>query len=35
MKVLNVLKKYFDIVIFTAACKSYADAILEKLDPKK
>ena len=32
---LEFSSKYFDIVIFTASCKEYADVVLDYLDPKK
>ena len=34
MDFLNEMKKYFDLAIFTAAVKEYADTILEYIDPK-
>ena len=32
---LNDIKKYFDLGIFTAARKTYADTIIDYIDPKK
>jgi TFIIF-interacting CTD phosphatase-like protein len=29
------MNKYFEIVIFTAAVKDYADNILDSIDPQK
>ena len=28
------LSEYFELILFTSALKSYADKVLEKLDPK-
>jgi len=30
---LKRMKKYFEIVVFTASDKAYADAILNEIDP--
>ena len=34
-KFLELMSKYFEIVIFTAAMKEYADSILDIIDPEK
>jgi Dullard-like phosphatase family protein len=33
-KFLSVMSNYYDLVIFTASDESYANAIIEKLDPQ-
>lgn len=30
---INEMEKHFEIVIFTAACRSYANRVLDKIDP--
>ena len=32
---LKEVSQLYDVWLFTAACKEYADAILEKIDPEK
>ena len=34
-KFLEEMSKYYEIVIFTASVKDYADTILNQLDPEK
>ena len=34
-KTLNLIKKYYNIVVFTASHQAYADAVLDFMDPNK
>lgn len=33
-ELMDEIKKYYEIVVFTASCQNYADAILDYMDPE-